>query len=69
MRGRAYQNTVLTVIAALLAVAVIDRQWGIPEPASAHAQPGAQDGGLTNALEQRKQMIAEIRRMFGQGLE
>lgn len=53
---------VLTVIAVLLAALVFERQSSIIDPAAAHAQ-GAQQGGMTNALEQRKQMIAELRQM------
>jgi hypothetical protein len=64
MRGQAYQNAALTVIAGLLALAVLDRQGGMTEAAAAHAQPGiVQSGGMSNALEQRKQMIAELRQI------
>jgi hypothetical protein len=65
MRGRGYQNAVLTVIAALLAVNVVDRQWGVLAPSAAEAQvAGSQEpGGMSNALEQRKQMIAELRQL------
>lgn len=64
MRGRGYQNAVLTVIAALLAVAMIDRHPAITEPSGAHAQVReGQEGGMSNALEQRKQMIAELRQL------
>lgn len=65
MRGRTYQNAVLTVIAALLGLAVLDRQWGLTEPAAAQAQVGGSPdtSGLSNALEQRKQMISELRQL------
>jgi hypothetical protein len=68
MRGRSYQNSVLTVIAVLLALSVADRQWGLTGPAGAQAQVGdapVQGGGMTNALEQRKQMIMELRMISG----
>jgi hypothetical protein len=63
MRGRNYQNAVLTVIAGLLAVHAVDRQIGIASPATAEAQVGGQEGALSNALEQRKQMISELRQL------
>lgn len=64
MRDRAYQNTVLTVIAVLLAANMLGRPGAITEPAAAHAQVGGSDpGGMTNALEQRKQMINELRQI------
>jgi len=60
MRRVGYQNAVLTGIAVLLAIAVLARGGAtIMEPSSAQAQPDA--GGLSNALEQRKQMISELR--------
>jgi hypothetical protein len=64
MRRVGYQNAVLTAIAVLLALGLVDRQSGgrMLEPAAASAQP---EGGLSNALEQRKQMIAELRAMSG----
>jgi hypothetical protein len=64
MRGRAYQNAALTAIAVLLGISVVDRHWAITEPAAAQAQGVQPDaGGMSNALEQRKQMIAELRQM------
>lgn len=64
MRGRGYQNAVLTVIAVLLGLGIADRQWNIAGPAEAQAQSGVQDtGGLSNAIEQRKQMISELRQL------
>jgi hypothetical protein len=66
MRRLGYQNAVLSVIAVLLAVGAVERRTGaVLEPASAQAQPAVQqDGsGLSNALEQRKVMIGELRAM------
>lgn len=68
MRRTGYQNAVLTAIAVLLALGLIDRRsgGGIVELASAQAQPGDPDhGGMTNELEQNKQIIAELRLMNG----
>jgi hypothetical protein len=61
MRRIGYQNAVLTGIALVLAVGLLDRgaPGGLTEPATAAAQPEV--GGLSNALEQRKQMISELR--------
>ena len=65
-RRLGYQNACLTAIAVLLGLGMIERHAGTAlEPASANAQPQAQpaEGGLGNALEQRKVMIAELRAM------
>lgn len=63
-----YQNAVLTAIAVLLGVGLIERGAGtgssLTEPAGAMAQE-PQDGGLTNKLEQNKQIIAELRAING----
>jgi hypothetical protein len=67
MRRLGYQNAVLTVIAVLLGLSALERQTGrsIELPA-ASAQPGQPEaGGLTNAIEQRKVMINELRAMNG----
>ena len=59
-----YQNVILSCIAALLALGAIDRHAGAPEGATAalaQSQPDA--GGMMNAAEQRKQIIAELRQM------
>jgi hypothetical protein len=61
MRRVGYQNAVLTAIAVLLALGVVDRQGRMLEPSAAQAQPE----GLSNALDQRKQIIAELRAMNG----
>jgi hypothetical protein len=65
MRRLGYQNTCLSVIAVLLALGMLDRHAGSALEPSANAQPQAPapDGGLANALEQRKVMIAELRAM------
>lgn len=75
--SRTYTNVALTAIAGLLAVICVDRVT----PAAASAQPGSvrnysgaagpddpvgdTGGGLSNALEQRKQIIAELRGITG----
>jgi len=70
-RRSGYQNAMLTAIAVLLALGVIDRHAGsrdaisgLTEPAQASAQQPS-DGGMTNRLEQNKQMIAELQKMNG----
>ena len=64
MRRFGYQNAVLSAIAVLLALGLIDRRSGGEATSlpSAHAQQPDQ-GGMTNALEQRKIMIAELKNM------
>jgi hypothetical protein len=63
MRRIGYQNAVLTLIAAFLGIGLVERGV-LPEPAPASAQPSDPDqGGLANALEQRKQIITELRLM------
>jgi hypothetical protein len=71
VRRHVYQNLVLTAIAGLLALGFIDRTAGQPgivarlmSPSSASAQ--SSDGGeLGNALQQRKEIIAELRVLNG----
>lgn len=68
MRRIGYQNAVLTAIAVLLALGLIEQRSGarLTEPAAAHAQqPDPDQGGMTNKLEQNKQMIAELRLLNG----
>lgn len=68
MRRLGYQNACLSVIALLLGLGMLDRgAVSALEPAAAVAQAHAQpsEGGLSNALEQRKVMIAELRAMNG----
>jgi hypothetical protein len=63
MRRIGYQNAVLTLIALCLGVGLVERAAapGLTEPAAAHAQPAGDDqGGLSNKLEQGKQMISEL---------
>jgi len=54
-----YQNAMLTAIALILAVGALEGGV-LTQPPAAQAQP-QNDGGLTSALEQRKQIIAELR--------
>jgi hypothetical protein len=66
--ARTYTNAMLTVIAILLGVALLDRAAPEPVVARAHAQPGAmpapdESTGLISAAEQRKIMIAELRQI------
>lgn len=63
MRRIGYQNAVLTAIAVLLALGLVERQGGPGStgPAAAQAQPESDGGGLTNKLEQNKQIIGELR--------
>ena len=65
MRRSGYQNVVLTAIAVLLALGLVDRRTGgeLTSLPQVSAQPDADQGGMTNALEQRKIMIAELRQM------
>ena len=67
-RRNGYQNAMLTAIAVLLALGVIDRGTGnaasgLAQPSSASAQPQPTEGGMTNRLEQNKQIIAELQKM------
>src|SRR5438132_1658481 len=63
MRRIGYQNAVLTLIAAFLGIGLVERATvpALTEPAPAAAQPDPDQGGLANALDQRKQIIAELR--------
>lgn len=63
MRRFGYQNAVLSAIALILAIGLIDRRSGNDLAAlpSAHAQAQPDQGGMTNALEQRKVIISELR--------
>lgn len=68
IRSGRYQNTMLTAIAVFLALGLVERssQTTVESSAAgpaAYAQPPAagEPGGLLNALEQRKQIIAELR--------
>ena len=65
-RRTGYQNAMLSAIAVLLALGVIDRHAGsrdrldrLTGPDAALAQPQT-EGGLANRLDQNKQMIAEL---------
>lgn len=68
-RALAYQNAVLTAIAGLLALHLMDRTSGAglvaqvlsPAAASAQASMDSEPGGLANAIQQRKEMIGELR--------
>lgn len=72
MRRTTYLNGVLTVIAALLALLVVDRVGEGPVGTMAMAGPptGEPDpkGGLVSAADQRKQIILELRAL-GKRLE
>jgi hypothetical protein len=66
MRRRGYSNLMLTMIAALLAINLVDRatstEGSIAGVATqAHAQQNQPGGELVSAAQQRKMMIAEIR--------
>jgi len=67
--SRGYTNTVLTAIAVLLAVLVLDNNAGMVGPistASAQSRSTTQHtGGLVSAADQRKTMIAEMGEMNG----
>jgi hypothetical protein len=62
-----YQNAVLTAIALLAGLGLVERGGSAPAagPSAAMAQEQPESGGLSNALEQRKQIIAELRVMNG----
>jgi hypothetical protein len=63
-RRLSYQNLVLTGIAGLLALGLVDKPIGaflMPSCTAAAQSEQPDAGGLTNALEQRKQIIAELR--------
>jgi hypothetical protein len=71
-RRSGYQNAMLTAIAVLLAVGVVDRHAGsgdrldrLMTPDAAQAQQPQTDGGLANKLDQNKQIIAELRSLNG----
>ena len=70
-RRSGYQNAVLTAIAGLLAMGVIDRHAGsgdgvdrLTAPESALAQPSS-EGGLANKLDQNKQIISQLQMLNG----
>ena len=61
-----YQNIILSCIAGLLALGMVERHAGSGDVlgTSALAQSGQPDaGGIISAAEQRKQIIAELRTM------
>ncbi len=69
-RRSGYLNIVLTVIAVLLALLVVDGRIGRPLGAASEAQaqpatddPAATNQALVSASEQRKMMISELRRI------
>jgi len=64
---RSYLNTILTVVAALLAVIAFDLVVGTPAPSEAlAADHGATGSGLVNPAAQRQEMLIELRRLNGQ---
>jgi hypothetical protein len=66
-RTSGYTNGVLTVIAVLLALNVVNRPWQAPSVAAeALAQPAevtTKGSGLVSPEDQRNAMIVELRRM------
>jgi len=67
-RERSYLNTMMTVIAALLAVIAFDLVVGTPAPSEAVAAGGSATTGKGqfNPAAQRQDMIAELRKLNGQ---
>lgn len=64
MRDARYRDGVLTVIALLLGVLVIQGSGSdMSLTSTAHANQPGSDSGLVSASEQRKIIIAELRRM------
>lgn len=67
-RRNGYQNAVLTLIAAFLGLGLVERSGSpaLPESA-ANAQPtiDPDQGGLSNKLEQNKQIIGELHGIAG----
>lgn len=69
MRRMSYRDVVLSVIAVLLAVMVVDHRAGNgigfvgPLEEANASQPRQQSGGLISGGEQRKQMIAELQKV------
>jgi hypothetical protein len=69
-RRSGYQNAMLSAIAVLLALGLVERHAGSGDrldrlmgPESALAQPSSE--GLTNKLDQNKQIIAELQKLNG----
>jgi len=60
-----YQNAVLSAIAVLLALGLIDRHSGgeLTSMSLAIAQEQPEQGGMTNDLAQRQIIIAELRQL------
>lgn len=56
-----YQNAVLSAIAVLLAVGLVDRRTNGEYTSLPQARAQPEQGGMTNDLEQRKIMITELR--------
>jgi hypothetical protein len=66
-RERSYLNTMLTVIAALLAIIAFDLVVGAPAPSEASAADTDPAGtGRFNPAVQRHEMLIELRRLNGQ---
>ncbi len=67
-RERSYLNTIMTVIAALLAVIAFDLVVGTPAPSEAVAadRSPTTGGGQFNPAAQRQEMIVELRKLNGQ---
>ena len=67
IRERSYLNTIMTVIAVLLAVIAFDLVVGTPAPSEAMAadRPASTTHGLINPAAQRQEMLVELRRLNG----
>lgn len=61
--GRTYTNVALTVIAVLLGVNVLKPPAGAEAMAQPAANSASDDKGMASAIEQRKQMIAELKNL------
>lgn len=66
-RERSYLNTMLTVIAALLAIIAFDLVVGAPAPSEASAaESDSANVGRFNPAVQRHEILLELRRLNGQ---
>lgn len=66
MRKVSYLNGVLTVIAVMLTLLLVDRLTSRDASVlvgPAYAEPPTRDGGMVSAGEQRKMMIAELKKL------
>ncbi len=67
-RERSYLNTIMTVVACLLAVIAFDLVIGTPAPSQAQAAGNrtSTGSGQINPAAQRQEMLIELRRLNGQ---